>query len=276
MKLRPYSMRIILVAMLAIYAVIVIRNAWISDDAYITFRTIENFIHGFGLTWNVDERVQTYTHPLWLFVVTVFYLPFRNMYPVAIIVSLLCSFGAVVWMALKLQRPAAVAGISVLVLSLSDAFVDYSTSGLENPLSFLLLVLFFYIFFERESSVRSLFFLTLTASLVLINRMDVILLCFPALAYASWKMRRQKILIALAAGLAPFFMWELFSLFYYGFPFPNTAYAKLGTGINSFTMIEQGWYYIHNHCAVYCPETEVDSCGDRYSPYDPVHHRYRR
>ena len=47
-----------------------IRTAWLSDDAYITFRTADNFIHGYGLVWNTAERVQTYTHPLWLALLT--------------------------------------------------------------------------------------------------------------------------------------------------------------------------------------------------------------
>ncbi len=238
--------RTVLVILLVAYAVIIVRNAWISDDAYITFRTIENFIHGYGLTWNVDERVQTYTHPLWLFVLTIFYIPFRQIYPVAMVISLLCSIGAVALMAFKLIRPAAAAAVAVLILALSDAFVDYSTSGLENPLSFLLLVLFLYLFFERKAGVKSLFYLALTASLILINRMDVVLLCLPALAYAFWKIRGRRAFYALAAGFAPFVLWELFSLFYYGFPFPNTAYAKLGMGIDSYTLMRQGWYYIRN------------------------------
>jgi hypothetical protein len=41
-------------------------RAWVSDDAYLTFRTIENFLNGYGLRWNALERVQTYTHPLWM------------------------------------------------------------------------------------------------------------------------------------------------------------------------------------------------------------------
>ena len=40
-------------------------------------------------------------------------------------------------------------------------------------------------------------------------------------------------------------IWELFALFYYGVPFPNTAYAKLGSGMGTPEMIAQGLcYYI--------------------------------
>ena len=46
-------------------------HAWIGDDAYITFRTVENFVHGRGLTWNIAERVQAFTHPLWVLCLSV-------------------------------------------------------------------------------------------------------------------------------------------------------------------------------------------------------------
>jgi hypothetical protein len=45
----------------------------VGDDAYFTFRTIDNFVHGYGLRWNIAERVQAYTHPLWLLLLTPFY-----------------------------------------------------------------------------------------------------------------------------------------------------------------------------------------------------------
>src|SRR5947209_2599838 len=58
---------------LAFFLFIITRDSWLSDDAYITFRTVDNFIHGYGLTWNVDERVQVYTHPLWMFLLSAVY-----------------------------------------------------------------------------------------------------------------------------------------------------------------------------------------------------------
>ena len=48
-----------------VFAVILFRTAWISDDALISFRTVLNVTHGYGLTFNIVERVQTFTHPLW-------------------------------------------------------------------------------------------------------------------------------------------------------------------------------------------------------------------
>jgi arabinofuranosyltransferase len=44
-------------------------------------------------------------------------------------------------------------------------------------------------------------------------------------------------------GLLPLILWEAFSLFYYGFPFPNTFYAKLQTGIPQNQLLAQGMVY---------------------------------
>jgi len=72
-----------------------------------------------------------------------------------------------------------------------------------------------------------------------------LLVCLPVLGVAFWQVRsKRKAWLALAGGLLPLFCWELFSLIYYGFPFPNTAYAKLNTGIGTFDLIWQGLKYL--------------------------------
>ena len=47
-----------------------VMNAWLGDDAFITFRTAQNLAEGFGPRWNPGERVQTYTHPLWMLLIS--------------------------------------------------------------------------------------------------------------------------------------------------------------------------------------------------------------
>jgi arabinofuranosyltransferase len=41
-------------------------------------------------------------------------------------------------------------------------------------------------------------------------------------------------------------LWELFSLLYYGFPIPNTAYAKLNTGVGAGELAARGFLYFTN------------------------------
>ena len=52
--------------LLVALAAVLVRCAWIGDDGYISLRVVLNLVEGRGLTWNVDERVQVFTHPLWL------------------------------------------------------------------------------------------------------------------------------------------------------------------------------------------------------------------
>ena len=48
----PEIQKLLLYGCLLLYGVVLLRTAWLCDDAYITFRTVDNFINGFGLRWN--------------------------------------------------------------------------------------------------------------------------------------------------------------------------------------------------------------------------------
>jgi arabinofuranosyltransferase len=76
--------------------------------------------------------------------------------------------------------------------------------------------------------------------------MDLALVFFPALLFALRERHTKADLVFAALGMAPFILWELFALFYYGFPFPNTAYAKLNTGIPVSLLMKQGVLYLLN------------------------------
>ena len=57
-----------------VLAIAVVKDAWLSDDSFITLRTIDNVWHGYGLRWNPIERVQTYTHPLWMLLLSLIHI----------------------------------------------------------------------------------------------------------------------------------------------------------------------------------------------------------
>ncbi|NMB88113.1 MAG: hypothetical protein GYA17_07120 [Chloroflexi bacterium] len=244
----PVLSRLPLLAVLAailMYAAILTHRAWLGDDAYITFRTIDNWMHGFPLAWNVSERVQSYTHPLWMFLVSLCYALTHEFYFTVIGVSIGLSTLAAGLYSFKIAPRLLAALPGLVILSLSNAYVDYSTSGLENPLSHLLLVVFFILFFKLPKDRRGLWALSLTASLLILNRQDLCLLILPPLVYLAVR-GGWRSLPPLIAGQVPTLVWELFSLFYYGFLFPNTAYAKLNTGIPTLELLQQGLYYFQN------------------------------
>jgi arabinofuranosyltransferase len=229
-----------------VYAVVVARSAWLAEDAFITFRTVDNFISGYGLTWNVSERVQSYTHPLWMFLVSFCYLLTSEIYWTALVLSIIVSLLALTVVVVRLAASVEAAVLAVVVLTCSKAFVDYSTSGLENPLTHLLLAVFLSVYLRHRCDNRTLLGLSLLAALGMVNRMDTALLFLPPLGYVIGQLRTTRALGISILGLAPFFMWELFSLFYYGSFVPNTAYAKLNTGSPAADLISQGFHYLLN------------------------------
>ena len=231
-----------------IFLAVLLRTAWLSDDALITLRTVLNVTHGYGLTFNIAERVQAYTHPLWMLMLTGAYLVAGNVYYATFGLSVGVSLLAF-WLTLRQAATSAQVWIVAAVLLFSRAFVDYSTSGLENPLSNLLLVAFVALVIRSgEGHVTSpprLTGLWTLASLLYLTRPDNVLLVAPALVWltaraGSWKVAARQTL----TGLLPAAAWTAFSLFYYGLPFPNTAYAKLGTGIDRGELAQQGWLYL--------------------------------
>ena len=234
----------LLAAVLCAFAVVYVRTAWQSDDAYISFRTVDNFVHGYGLRWNTFERVQGFTNPLWTLLLSAFVFVTREMNVTSLVVSILVSLGAVGITLRTATRSLIGAVLGTSALFFSNAFIDYSTSGLENPLTFFLLACFIARYFQTEQTPETLFGLALIASLAMVNRMDTILFFAPTLAWRWWRARSVRGLVSMGVAFLPFVAWEVFSVIYYGFPWPNTAYAKLNTGIGAWPMIRQGLYYI--------------------------------
>jgi arabinofuranosyltransferase len=225
--------------LLAVFLAAFLRTAWISDDAYITFRTIDNFLGGHGLRWNVVERVQSYTHPLWLFFLVPWHWVAGEAYFSTLAASIALSL-VVVWL-LARQAESVQAGMMVFVaLLFSRAFLDYATSGLENPLTNLLVAALLGLTLRTSPPMPAIALLT---SLLLLARLDLAVLVAPAVLMAAVRTAawRQP---GFLFGFAPFAAWELFSVLYYGFPFPNTAYAKLKTGIGAAELVPQGALYL--------------------------------
>ena len=214
-------------------------TAWLCDDAFISFRSVRNFVEGHGLAFNPAERVQSFTHPLWVLLLIPLYALTGEIVFTAMVTGLLVT-GIAIFRLLRSTTELRwdAAGLLLLLLG-SHAFIDYSTSGLENPLSHLLIALFLTEWLrEKRPS-----YLALWAGLTMLNRLDLALLFVVPLALTLWQRRSWTTVRQLAIGFLPLLLWEAFSLLYYGFLFPNTAYAKLSTGIDSGELWSQGWAY---------------------------------
>ncbi|MBK6531190.1 MAG: hypothetical protein IPN17_09860 [Deltaproteobacteria bacterium] len=232
-------------------AALSLKNAWAADDAYITFRSVEQLLAGHGPRWNPHERAQVFTHPLWFLLVSVARALLRDMYLAALATSLAFVL-ATVWRLRRFFVTEAAWLLAVGALLSSKAFVDYTVSGLESPLSTFLVATFLTLLgspAEAADVPRKATRLTLAFGLALTCRHDLATLL--AAPWAWWmfchrEAPRAALLRATIVGLSPFLAWTLFSVVYYGFPFPNTAYAKLAHGLPHGVMWAQGIRYFRD------------------------------
>jgi arabinofuranosyltransferase len=190
------------------------------------------------MRWNVVERVQSFTHPLWFLLLTPVVAALGNPF---IAVLVLCGITSAIAVGLIVapvwSRPWQAAFLLLAMLG-SKAFIDYSTSGLENPLSHALLAGLLWCVSTPVDQPRRAALTGLLVGLAALTRLDLVLLAAPIGLTRLRDLRRT--LPAFVLGLAPLVAWEIFSVIYYGVPFPNTAYAKLATGIPADELLRQG------------------------------------
>jgi arabinofuranosyltransferase len=233
--------RLVLTTLAALVALLIVRAAWLCDDSYITMRTVDNFVHGFGLRWNTAERVQTFTHPLWFWCLVPLYLATGSARLTLLFTSLVAAFAALaIYVRLGWRTPAMAVAV-LLALGGSKSFIEYSTSGLEEPLLFGLVAAIVALAFRSGVALLAL---VLLCAFVFLTRMDAVLLVAPLLARVAWSQRRHIRWGALLTAALPAVSWLAFATFYYGVPFPNTAYAKLGHRIPRVELVQQGARYL--------------------------------
>ena len=94
---------------------------------------------------------------------------------------------------------------------------------------------------------RALLALAALAGLAPLFRHDFALIVWPPLLYALWEARRSCPRRTLAGAavllLLPLTAWTAFSLLYFGFPLPMTAYNKLGSGFSHAATMQNGLHY---------------------------------
>jgi len=115
----------------------------------------------------------------------------HEFYYSSLVLSITVSLIAVVIFSIYLARSALLATLGIMALAASKSFVDFSTSGLENPLTYLLIVIFMLVFYRGQRKEHYVFWLALIAGLATLNRMDTLLLFLPALIavfchYPGW------------------------------------------------------------------------------------------
>lgn len=229
------------VASAVLLLVSVLRTGWVSDDAFITIRSVENLLAGEGWGINPGTRLQAFTSPLWAFLCIPFLWATGDPYLALVLPGLLCTLGLVVLIMKALRTFPWHAPVVLVALLSSGSFVAFSTSGLENSLTHLLAAAFGIERIARGNRPTATVY-WLGAGLFL-TRFDLALLVLPTLVSCTAgdlkRALRRAVAPAIAVGA-----WLTFATVYFGFPYPNTAYAKLYVELPLSSRLGRGLEYL--------------------------------
>ncbi len=193
-----------------------------ADDAFITYRYADNLARGNGFVYNIGERVQGTSSPLFtLLLAGVALVGGHSSLPaVAKIIAVLAD-GATLFLLWNLLSRWSLAGrfLVATFFALYPKIVFIASSGMEAPLV-VTLMLGGLLALQRGKDVLglALFGLLLLTRLDAVVWIGVCLLAYPATLKRS---------LGLAVLLAPIIIWGLFAGLYFGSALPNTITAKL-------------------------------------------------
>lgn len=219
-------------------------HRWVADDAYIDFRVIGNLVSGHGPVYNVGERVEAYTDPLWVAILSVFRLvagPAALPW-CAVGLGLACTVGGFALGGRAAQRlgrwqgSGLVVPVGLLALGALDATWDFATSGLETGAAFGWEGLSFWLLVRAAEKGHGALLPAFVFGLGVLIRPDLALVAIPLLVALGvvvcspkwtgprnwWRGGALPLVVAGALPVA----YELFRMAYFALLVPNTALAK--------------------------------------------------
>jgi arabinofuranosyltransferase len=254
---------------LAVPLVIVLAGAWsyrwVQEDAFINFRIIDNLLAGHGPVFNVGERVEAYSDPLWLFLVAGMHevLPFLSFEWLTVGLGLAGTATGLVLGGRALQRLAGgreggvTVPIGLLIFSVVAGVWEFATSGLEMGLAFCWLGLSFWLLVRTEERRRSAIGCAFVVGLGTLIRPELILMTVVLLAALTvvvaapgWQGATtvpRRYVAPLVAAFAVPVLYELWRMAYFALIVANTALAK-SAGASWWS---QGFTYVWNFGAPY-------------------------
>lgn len=198
-----------------------------ADDAYISLRYVENAGRGLGLVFNRGERVEGFSHPLWIAMLLLGRYVVGSGAPlvlwakgIGLLATIASGLGLVALSRRCATGPLAPPLAAVLFLAVPGVHL-YATEGLETPLLGALLVGAVVLTAERRGAEMVALLLGLAA----VTRPEGVLYGGAWLIAGGVPRGRRGIRPLLLLAMPPV-LYELVRLQYYGALLPNTFYAK--------------------------------------------------
>ncbi len=208
------------------------------DDSFISFRYAENLAAGLGLTFNEGEYVEGYTNFLWVLVLAACDCLGLSTLKTSVPLGIACYLATIIVVyraSCRLGLPRYSALVAPLVLACSVGAARWSSSGMETALFGLLITMAVLRFIteEREDSrapISGVLF-----GLACMTRPEAAAVLALSMLASAGKLRQRFRWLAITsvvfAGIV--IPHTLFRLYYYGYPLPNTFYAKVDVDAKS-------------------------------------------
>lgn len=227
-----------------------IKRAWAGEDAFIFFRYVDNLLNGNGLVFNIGERVEGFTSPLWVFFLAFFkFITHAQLRPLAIILGLCLSTLAIALL-LAYDKSKYFFPLIVVLLVTNSALRDFATSGFETSLTYLLLVIVL-ILLKGGAHYTKPLLMGIVLSLLVLNRPEAFLILLYVGGLVLTRAFQNKKFKSLMLFSFPVVVllggYEIFRMGYFAALLPNTFYAKKG---GSF-YIAQGFNYLKDFIMSY-------------------------
>ena len=232
------------------------------DDAFIDFRVVDNLLRGYGPVYNVSERVEAYTNPLWVALLALVGPLFghgpsgrAHIETVAVVLGIALAAAALA-LACLASGKLSVRGSghfawpagALVVLALAP-FWDFAGCGLETGLVlFWLAGCFHALAGEPQPSGRRATAIALAIGAGPLVRPDLALTAalFLGVLWACQASALQRVASA-ATAAAPVLVYQVFRMGYFACLVPNTALAK-EAGLANWPA---GWAYLRDFTEPY-------------------------
>jgi arabinofuranosyltransferase len=239
-----------------------VNNAFIQDDAFISFRYAHNLVFNGELTWNPGElhRVEGYTNFLWTIAIAIFLALGFEPVTTSMFLGIICAFGTLFFtyhLSLLVFQNKLWSYLTLIFLGTNYTFSSYMTGGLETQLqTFLNTFTVYYLFYLIENkplfNKLYLIFFSLLFAINMMTRLDSTIIIVVVFCFFNFSLFRQNYLIkekivSLVYLTIPSSIvigsWLFWKVGYYGDILPNTYYAK--ATFSSALIFERGLEYIY-------------------------------
>ena len=219
------------------------------DDAFISYRYVENLVQGNGLVFNLGERVEGYTNFLWIMILSVFARIGLNIIVVSKILGVAsgCVTLILLYQLTRMffpKREWLLPLLPPLLLTASSAFAYWSISGLETSLFVMMVLLSVYLYLTRPM----LWVISCVLS-TLVRPEGALIFGILLLHQAiSKKGELKKALRHLGVFVLLLLPFAIFKLVYYGDLLPNPFYAKTGLSLEYVQSgLEYFWQFLKHY-----------------------------